>query len=81
MMGVVIMAAVGIVVVFCVFVLVYASRYTKVGPNEVLVISGRRRRMIGPDGTPQTVGYRIVKGEGHLSGLCSKRPKSSPWSS
>jgi flotillin len=63
-MGVVIMAAVGIVVVFCVFVLVYASRYTKVGPNEVLVISGRRRRMIGPDGTAQTVGYRIVKGGG-----------------
>jgi flotillin len=63
-MGVVIVAAVGIVVVFCVFVLVYASRYTKVGPNEVLVISGRRRRMFGPDGTPQTVGYRIVKGGG-----------------
>jgi flotillin len=53
-----------IVVVFCVFVLVYASRYTKVGPNEVLVISGRRRRMIGMDGAPQTVGYRIVKGGG-----------------
>jgi flotillin len=28
------------------------------------VISGRRRRMIGPDGTPHTVGYRIVKGGG-----------------
>jgi flotillin len=63
-MGVVIVAAVGIVVVFCVFVLVYASRYTKVGPNEVLVISGRRRQMFGPEGTPQTVGYRIVKGGG-----------------
>jgi uncharacterized membrane protein YqiK len=47
-MGVVIVAAIGIVVVFCVFLLVYASRYTKVGPNEVLVISGRRRRMISP---------------------------------
>ena len=63
-MGMVIVAAVGIVVVFCVFVLMYASRYTKVGPNEVLVISGRRRRMIGTDGVPHTVGYRIVKGGG-----------------
>lgn len=41
--------------------IVWASRYTKVGPNEVLIISGRRART-GPDGVP--VGYRVVRGGG-----------------
>ena len=39
----------------------WAHQYTKVGPNEVLIISGRRQRP-GPDGV--TVGYRIVRGGG-----------------
>ena len=43
-----------------VFFLVWASRYTKVGPNQVLVISGRRYRLPSGD----TVGFRIVKGGG-----------------
>ena len=50
--------------VFFVFGGIWASRYTKVGPNEVLVISGRKRKMIDPDGTAREVGYRIVKGGG-----------------
>ena len=29
----------------------WASRYTKVGPNEVLVVSGRKHRYADPDGT------------------------------
>ena len=41
--------------------IVWAHQYTKVGPNEVLIISGRRQRP-GPDGVP--VGYRIVRGGG-----------------
>src|SRR3982751_2339753 len=41
--------------------IVWAHQYTKVGPNEVLIISGRRARK-GPDGA--TVGYRIVRGGG-----------------
>ena len=28
------------------FLIIWASRYTKVGPNQVLVISGRKRRMM-----------------------------------
>jgi flotillin len=36
---------------------VWAHQYTKVGPNEVLIISGRRGRRKGP-------GYRIVHGGG-----------------
>ena len=47
-----------------IFVIIWASRYTKVGPNQVLVISGRKRRMVDPDGTTRTVGFRIVKGGG-----------------
>jgi len=33
-------AIVGIVVVVFLFIAVWASRYTKVGPNEVLIVSG-----------------------------------------
>src|SRR5215813_8588565 len=46
------------------FFAIYASRYTKVGPNQVLVISGRKHRMIDPDGTARDIGFRIVKGGG-----------------
>ena len=46
------------------FVGIWASRYTKVGPNQVLVISGRRHRMVDPDGTARDIGFRIVKGGG-----------------
>jgi flotillin len=53
-----------IVFVLFMFVAIWASRYTKVGPNQVLVISGRRHRSIDPDGTPRDVGFRIVKGGG-----------------
>ena len=42
------------------WVVVYASRFTKVGPNQVLVISGKRHRL--PSG--EIVGYRIVRGGG-----------------
>ncbi len=41
--------------------IVWAHQYTKVGPNEVLIISGRRPRK-GPGG--RAVGYRIVRGGG-----------------
>jgi flotillin len=44
----------------------WASRYTKVGPNQVLVISGRKRRIVDPDGTARDVGFRVVKGGGRF---------------
>ena len=58
--GIIIIAAVVIVIV--VFLLLYMvfSRYTKVGPNQVLVVSGIKHRE--QDGTK--VGFRIVKGGG-----------------
>jgi len=52
--------------VFFVFVGIWASRYTKVGPNQVLVISGRKRKVVDPDGTTREVGFRIVKGGGRF---------------
>jgi len=50
--------------VFFMFIAIWASRYTKVGPNQVLVISGRKHRIVDPDGTSRDVGFRIVKGGG-----------------
>ena len=45
--------------------IIFASRYRKVGPNEVMVISGRRGRYIEPaTGETVTRNYRIVKGGG-----------------
>jgi len=52
----------GVILVFVVFLLLYMifSRYTKVGPNQVLIVSGNKHKL--EDGT--TVGFRIVKGGG-----------------
>jgi len=51
-----------IVIVVVIFLLLYLvfSRYTKVGPNQVLIVSGRQHKLT--DGS--TVGFRIVKGGG-----------------
>lgn len=49
-----------LLVVFFIFLAIWASRFTKVGPNEVLVVSGRKHRL--EDGSE--VGFRIVKGGG-----------------
>ena len=60
--------AFGSVVVILFFIIggIFARRYTKVGPNEVLVISGRKRKVTDPDGNLRQVGFRIVKGGGVL---------------
>ena len=54
----------GIVAVIIIFVAIYASRYVKAGPNQVLVISGRRRSMATADGRKESVGFRIRVGGG-----------------
>lgn len=50
--------------VLFVFLIIWASRYTKVGPNQVLVISGRKHRIVDTDGNAREVGFRVVKGGG-----------------
>jgi len=53
------------IVVVAALVAVVLKNYRKVGPNEVLIISGGRKRTIAmPDGTSRQVGYRIRIGGG-----------------
>jgi flotillin len=60
-----VVAIVGVIFVAGVFLGFYSSRYKKVGPNEVLVISGRRHAATDPvTGEKTTRNYRIVKGGG-----------------
>jgi flotillin len=62
-----VVAGVGaILFVFFVFVIIWASRYTKTGPNQVLIISGRRHKIVDPDGNTREVGFRVVKGGGRF---------------
>lgn len=54
-----------IVVIVALFVLAIALNYRKVGPNEVLIISGgRKRTVVEPDGTKKRIGYRMHIGGG-----------------
>jgi flotillin len=62
--GAVVAAVVGIVLVIFFFLAIWASRYTKVGPNQVLVVSGRKHRFVEADGSVHERGFRIVKGGG-----------------
>jgi flotillin len=63
-LGATVVAIVGIVIVIFIFLAIWASRYTKVGPNQVLVVSGRQYKQTDPDGTMHARGFRIVKGGG-----------------
>ena len=62
--GIAAIAVAGIVIVIFLFIIVWAGRYTKVGPNEVLIVSGRRQHFLGEGGESYTRGFRIVKGGG-----------------
>lgn len=59
LLGWIVLAAV-VVAVFVVF----ALNYRKVGPNQVLVISGRSSVVAEPDGRKRKVGYRLQVGGG-----------------
>src|SRR5207247_2304472 len=62
--GVILIAVVLIAVTLIIGIAVVLSRYTNVGPNDVLIVSGRKHRYADPDGTVKTRGFRIVKGGG-----------------
>jgi flotillin len=56
-----------IVVVVALILIVMAKQYRKVGPNEVLIISGGAKRTVtDPDGTKHKIGYRMHIGGGTL---------------
>ncbi|MCE5313883.1 MAG: SPFH domain-containing protein [Armatimonadota bacterium] len=58
----------GVIVLVALFVLIFmiaASRYRKAGPNQVLVVYGKKRHYRDAiSGEPGTRGFRIVKGGG-----------------
>jgi len=60
----VVLGIVGIVFVIFLFLIIWSRRYTKVGPNQVLIVSGRKYRFTDADGTQQARGFRVVKGGG-----------------
>ena len=43
---------------------VAAARYVKAGPNEVLIICGRKTTLVDAEGERRVLGYRIVRGGG-----------------
>ncbi|MEW5902294.1 MAG: SPFH domain-containing protein [Acidobacteriota bacterium] len=54
-----------IVAVIALILFIIAKQYRKVGPNEVLIIAGgRKRTIVAPDGTKVKVGYRYRLGGG-----------------
>ncbi len=55
-----ILTVAGMVLVTVIFAAIWASRYVRVGPNRVLIVSGRQHLL--PDGTRQ--GFRIVRSGG-----------------
>ncbi len=59
----VVVVIVGMFVIFFLLIMAVARRYKKVGPNEVMVISGGRHKLRGT-GAPEVTGYRIRKGGG-----------------
>jgi flotillin len=58
------LAFITVPVVFFLLILAVAKRYKKVGPNQVMVISGRKSRVRAADGSMEVTGYRIRKGGG-----------------
>jgi flotillin len=63
MQTVITVATVIVVVLFIILILV-ANRFVKIGPNQVLIISGIRRKVRGPDGRPIEIGFRLLRGGG-----------------
>jgi flotillin len=54
----------GLAMAFILAIYAVARRYKKVGPNQVMVISGRKYKIKTPDGRIDEVGFRIRRGGG-----------------
>jgi len=56
---------IGVVVVVFVIIMIWASRYTKVPPNAVMVVTGGRGQWVRrTDGSRAKLGFRLIKGGG-----------------
>lgn len=63
-----------VVIFFFVLITIYRSLYKKVGPNEVLVISGGKGEVVtDANGEKHRIGFRIVKGGGSLVNPLTER--------
>ncbi len=58
----IVVGAMGILGFLILILMLWSSRMQTVGPNEVLIISGRPRSIVDPSGNKHEVGFRIVKG-------------------
>jgi flotillin len=58
------MVMVGLAFAFILAIYAVARRYKKVGPNQVMVISGRKYKIKVSDGRIEEVGFRIRRGGG-----------------
>ncbi len=60
-----IIVVIAVVVVVAAILVVVLKNYRKVGPNEVLIVSGGKKRQVTlPDGTSKQIGYRMRIGGG-----------------
>lgn len=62
--GFVLAVVAAVLFVVFLFILIWSRRYIKVGPNEVLVVSGRSKKIIDANGIARRVGFRMVQGGG-----------------
>ncbi|MHA1568702.1 MAG: flotillin family protein [Alphaproteobacteria bacterium] len=62
--GIIVLAVLGGLVCFFLLVVAIARRYKKVGPNEVLIMSGLNHTITDAQGRKKRVGYRLKKGGG-----------------
>ncbi len=60
------------------FIFWMTRQYRKAGPNEVLVISGRKSQITTPDGTTQEIGYKFRIGGGSFVNPFTEQADSLP---
>jgi flotillin len=60
----VVMVIAGLALAFMLAIYAVARRYKKVGPNQVMIISGRKYKIKTPDGRTDEVGFRVRRGGG-----------------
>ncbi len=60
------------------FIFWITRQYRKVGPNEVLVVSGRGGAITTPDGTKQEIGYRFRIGGGMFVNPFTEQASAMP---
>ncbi len=75
----IIIALVVLIILIIGFVIIFANQYKRVAPNQVLVISGRKKYVIqAPDGTKKQIGYRFRIGGGSFIKPFTEKAETMP---